>query len=168
MRFLLYPIGFLLFILLGYFGYQSIIVFRNGWVVVGGVHGPKVTQTRSDLRFLTKTIIDRRLSDENLDDSGYSSGKISEVWPDLHDTPIGSLPISEDPFHPGHEYWGARWKNGFLLASVGPDGVLDVTDDTIRGAVESGDIQLNIRYTWTYSPTNGSTTRGDILRYEGP
>lgn len=95
----------------------------------------------------------------------FKYGTVIQVWPQLIESgAMSSLPT--DAMSPeGRPYEAAALGDSFLLLSRGPNGVFDVTPPEIEYAIKHKTIDGKALYVWPYSPTNGSDSRGDILRY---
>lgn len=99
----------------------------------------------------------------------FTFGPVTEVFPHLPKVidPVRWDDIVRDDYHPTNQfYWAAAWKEAFVLIGVGPDEVLNVTEDQIRQGIEDGSIALSARLDWAYSPTNGLDSTGDIFRVQ--
>lgn len=96
-------------------------------------------------------------------------GSVDEVFPDLE--MVTSTPriddLLKDDYHPSNDFYrAAAWKSTFVLMSVGPDGILNVTEDQVEEAIDQGKISESARLLWSYSPTNGSDSSGDVFRVQ--
>ncbi len=69
-------------------------------------------------------------------------------------------PFIGDGYTQPYRYYsdGASW---FLLASHGPDGDSDITDDTIPKRTDRS--SLGKLKTWIYDPSNGNLSNGDVI-----
>jgi hypothetical protein len=135
----------------------------------------------------TATIQANRSSVKSDASDTFRFGRIEEVWPTIT-SPIpliSSLP--QDPFDPElGSYRGAAAGNTqpFLIIGMGPDGDLDLTREvlekpwmaefsTVRtgeatdllGCPGCGTLEEALRATFSYSPTNGTFSNGDLIRF---
>jgi hypothetical protein len=133
-----------------------------------------LTKVNGELRSIGISIFDlesaRKIAPTPLHFSNeFVFGSVDDVFPDLVDVidPVEIGDLFKDEYHPsGDLYRAAAWKDAFVLISVGPDQILNVTEEQIKEAIEDGGIGKRARLEWSYSPTNGSESSGDIFRVQ--
>lgn len=132
------------------------------------------TKVNGELRSIATSVFDlhstvRDVTTETPYWPEFAFGPVTEVFPDLHKVidPVRWDDVVRDDYHPTNQpYRAAAWKEAFVLIGVGPDEVLNVTEDQIRQGIEDGSIALSARLDWAYSPTNGLDSTGDIFRVQ--
>jgi len=97
----------------------------------------------------------------------FRFGRANEIWPNLFEfvknEHLGAWP--DDPFDPEEgTYRAAVLGATFVLISLGDDGVLNTEAHVLERAIRDGTVARKARILWSYSPTNGSGSPGDVFR----
>ncbi|MCB9770363.1 MAG: hypothetical protein H6751_15585 [Candidatus Omnitrophica bacterium] len=134
----------------------------------------RMTKVNGELRSIATSIFDMETANRVVStplnfSNDFVFGSVDEVFPDLVTTidPLEIGDLFKDEYNPSEDlYRAAKWNDTFVLISVGPDEVLNVTEGQIKEAMENQNVGKMARLEWAYSPTNGLDSSGDIFRVQ--
>lgn len=90
--------------------------------------------------------------------------RVDDLWPDLFSRVEHPDTKPTDPFDPENlPYFIASMGNRVAVLSLGPNRRLDVSPAQLEEALEEASPPVRFHRDWTYSPTNGSKSGGDLF-----
>lgn len=142
---------------------------------------PTSGRVRSDLRSLMAGLVDLQTEYEigvregrtfsyqpPFWNEGFKFGPLGEMYPVLLESMEYPSEPPKDRFsNASDDYLVAASGPVVILMSVGPNGVLDISQNALRGLMETESDRLDGRiHPFMYSATNGVQSTGDIFRIE--
>jgi type II secretory pathway pseudopilin PulG len=145
----------------------------------------KVSRARANMITLSTAIETYRLdhgayppwtSDPSLQAPFHSTGDEptfrrieSEGFARFYESLLAPIDAHSDPYDDADEpggfaYWSASDEGPWILISRGPDGDFDLNLDVVRRALEGSPPRIEDLSGFTYDPTNGIASSGDVWR----
>jgi hypothetical protein len=130
----------------------------------------QVDRAQSEIEAIVEAAADHyRMDVTNSDGSDpwrtdFQFARVDELWPDLFSRVDHPETQPTDPFDPEQQAFLVATQGDTILAiSLGPDERLEISPGQIEQAFDSGAYQDLITGSWSYSPTNGANSAGEIF-----